>query len=124
MNIPPYLQEELVKEDRYPTEAFASFLRNLLQGMQLSISDEGYLIPSISSAPDSAGPGQTQLAVLQASFQSNTVNPNTQTVTTGVQAGTIIFDPYEVNGGSGGTPRLGQLKVLLNDGTFHKITNT
>ncbi len=124
MNIPQYLQEELVKEDRYPTDAFANFLRNLLQGMQLSISNEGYLIPSISSEPDAKLGGLSPLQVLQNSFLSNTVDPNSQTVTTGVQVGTIIFDPYEVNGGGGMTPRLGQLKVLLNDGQFHPITNT
>lgn len=123
MNIPEYLQQEIVKEDRYPTEAFSNFLRNLLQSMQLSISEEGYWIPSISSEPNSAGPGLTQLGVLEASFQTDVVNDNTQTVTTGVQAGTIIFDPYEVNGGGGMTPRLGQLKVLLRDGTFHAIVN-
>ena len=124
MNIPQYLQEALIKEDGYPTDAFSDFLRSLLQGMQLSISDEGYLIPSVSSDPNSVMPPTTggQLLQLQNSFQGLTVNPNTQTVTTGVQVGTIIFDPAEVNGGT--TAPLGQLKVLLNDGMFHKITNT
>ncbi len=40
MNVPVYVQEELVNEDRYPTEGFSNFLRNLLQEMQLSLSDE------------------------------------------------------------------------------------
>jgi len=123
MIVPNYVQEQIVDEKGYPTDNFATFLINLLQNMQVSISNEGYLIPSVSSDPASATP-TSQLAQLQASFQSETVNPDTQTVTTGVQVGTIVFDPYEVNGGSGGTPRLGQLKVLLNDGTFHNVTNT
>lgn len=125
MIVPTYLQEAIVNKEGMPTDAFASFLRNLLQNMQLSVSDEGYLIPSVSSAPDSSPPSSTQLAVLQASYQNplTPVNPNTQTVTVGVQVGTIVFDPYEVNGA---TPpaRNGQLKVLLNDGMFHDITNT
>lgn len=126
MIIPNYVQEQIVEKDGYPTTNFTSFLINLLQGMQVSISDEGYLIPSVSSADNSVTPPFTggQLALLQDSFQTNVVNPDTQTVTPGVQVGTIVFDPNEVNGGSGGTPLLGQLKVLLNDGTFHKITNT
>ncbi len=127
MIVPNYVQEQIVDKEGFPTQNFSSFFINLLQGMQISISDEGYLVPSVSSDPNSVTPIPTtggQLAQLQASFQTGTVNPNTQTVTPGVQIGTIVFDPYEVNGGSGGTPRLGQLKVLLNDGTFHKITNT
>lgn len=126
MNVPTYTQEQIVKEDRNPTDAFASFLRNLLQNMQLSISDEGYWIPSVTSQPGSnVGVPDNKLAVLQDSFQSPTapVDSNTQTVSTGVQPGTIIFDPWEVNGAV--LPaRNGQLKVLLNDGTFHNIVNT
>ena len=126
MIVPNYVQEQIVNEERYPTENFSSFLINLLQSMQISISDEGYLIPSVSSDPTSVNPTTSggQLLQLQNSFQTNVVNPDTQTVTPGVQVGTIVFDPYEVNGGGGMTPRLGQLKVLLRDGTFHNIVNT
>ena len=122
MIVPTYVQERIVDKEGIPSDGFNIFLRNLIQNMQLSISDEGYLIPSVTSAPNSSPPASTELGVLQASFQNNTVDPSTQTVTVGVQVGTIIFDPYEVNGA---TPpaRNGQLKVLLADGTFHAIVN-
>lgn len=125
MIVPTYVQEQVVDKEGVPTAGFNTFLSNLIQNMNLSVSDEGYLIPSISSAPDSAGTGLTQIGVLQASFQGTVVNPSTQTVTVGVQVGTLIFDPYELNGGVIGPPRvpLGQLKVLLNDGIFHAVVN-
>jgi hypothetical protein len=84
------------------------------QQQQQSLSNEGFWIPSVSSDSNSVSPPASggQLAQVQASYgQQN-----------GVQLGTIIFDPAEANGGSP-TPN-GQLKVLLGDGTFHKITNT
>ena len=130
MIVPTYVQEKLVDEQGEPTPGFVLFIQNLIQNMQLSVSDEGYLIPSVSSANNSVTPSAAggQLAILQASYQnpSTPVNPNTQTVTVGVQVGTIIFDPYELNGGAAGPPRVpkGQLKVLLNDGLFHPIVNT
>lgn len=86
--------------------------------MQLALSDEGFWIPSVSSNPASVTPAITggQLAQVAASFGMQG----------GVNAGTVIFDPYEINGGAVGPPqvRLGQLKVILNDGVFHSITNT
>jgi hypothetical protein len=84
------------------------------QQMQQSLSNEGIWAPSVSSASDSVDPPTTggQIAQLEASFGTQT----------GVNAGTIIFDPAEVNGGSSGSPN-GQLKVLLADGVFHKINN-
>ena len=125
MIVPNYSQEKIVNEDGTPTENFSSFMRNMLQNMQLSLSDEGFWVPSVSSDPNSVDPPQTggQLAIVAASYQGNTVNPDTQTVTAGVQLGTIVFDPYEVNGA---TPpaRNGQLKVFLADLAFHPITNT
>lgn len=117
MIVPTYAQEQIVDKEGVPTSNFDLLLRQLLQGLQLSLSDDGYLVPSISSDP-----ADNQLAVLQASFQSDVVNPNSQTVTNGVRPGTIIFDPYESNGGAPGSPN-GQLKVLLKDGTFHAIVN-
>jgi len=120
MIVPTYSQEQIVDESGVPTSNFDLLLRQLLQGLQLYLSDDGYLVPSISSDP-----ADNELAVLQASFQGNTVNNESQTVTNGVRPGTIIFDPYELNGGAVGPPRVpkGQLKVLLNDGTFHAIVN-
>lgn len=113
MIIPTYQQGPIVDKEGNPLPGFGIFLQNLIQNMQLSVSDEGYLIPNVNNA---------QKGVIQASFQTNVVNPESQTVSVGVQTGTLIFDTETVNGG-GGNP-LGQLYVLLNDGTFHPVTNT
>jgi len=114
MIVPTYQAGAIVDKDGNPLPGFAIFLQNLIQNMQLSVSDEGYLIPSVTDA---------QKAVIQSSFQTSSVNPESQTVTVGVQAGTMIFDTETSNGGAPGSPR-GQLYVLLNDGTFHPVTNT
>lgn len=116
MIVPNYDGVQIVDENGYPTPGFTNILQTLLKNLTQSIGDEGYLIPPISG---------DDLIALENSFQSETtaVDPNTQTVTVGAQAGTIIFDPTEQNGAI--LPALnGQLKVLLNDGSFHKITNT
>lgn len=115
MIVPIYNQEEMVKEDRYPTDSFASFMRNLLQNLQIALGDEGFWVPSVTAA---------NITVLEANFANPAapVDPSSQTVSTGVQAGTLIFDPDELNGGAPGSPN-GQLKVMLKDGTFHAIVN-
>jgi hypothetical protein len=125
MRVPTYNQEQITSEDGKPSDGFSLLLTQLLQGLQLGISDDGYAIPSVSSEPDSAGTGYTQLGVLEATYLTNVVNDESQNVIPGVRPGTIIFDPYELNGGVVGPPRVpqGQLKVLLNDGTFHAIVN-
>src|SRR5579864_493837 len=107
--------ENSVDEKAQLTPAWGNFFDQNTQQMQQSLSNEGFWIPSVSSADNSVTPATTggQLAQVAASFgQQN-----------GVNAGTIIFDPAEVNGGSSGSPN-GQLKVILNDGVFHPITNT
>lgn len=114
MIVPTYQEGQIVDENGMPLPGFAIFLQNLIQNMQLSVSDEGYLIPNVTDA---------QKAVIQASYQTTVVNPDSQTVTIGVQRGTMIFDTETSNGGAPGNP-LGQLYVLLNDGTFHPVTNT
>jgi hypothetical protein len=62
------------------------------------------------------------LQVIQNSFVSASM-PFNPAKTGGTPAGILVFDPAEINGGSSGTPN-GQLKVLLGDGTFHKVTNS
>ena len=68
--------------------------------MQQSLSDEGFLIPSVSAS---------DMAILE---NSETILP-----------GTLVFNSEEVNGGSSDAPN-GQLFVKLNDGLFHAVTNT
>jgi hypothetical protein len=97
------------------TPPWGNFFDQNTQQMQQSLGNEGFWIPSVSSASDSVMPSTTggQLAQVAASFGTQT----------GINAGTVVFDPAEVNGGSSGAPN-GQLKVMLADGNFHAITNT
>lgn len=109
MIVPTYSQGPIVEKDGTPTPGFAILLKNLIQNMQLSISDEGFLIPSVD---------RDQMATIQSSFQTGTVDPSSQTTSVGVQVGTMVFNTNPI-----GVPN-GQLYVLLNDGTFHPVTNT
>ena len=68
--------------------------------MQQCLSNEGFLIPSVSAS---------DMAILESS--------------TSILAGTLIFNTDAVNGGSGAAPN-GQLYVKLQDGVFHPVTNT
>ena len=104
-----------IDKDGQFTPPWGNYFDQNTQQMQQSLSNEGFWIPSVSSANDSVSPAATggQLAQVAASFGQQG----------GVNAGTIIFDPAEVNGGTSGSPN-GQLKVILADGVFHAITNT
>lgn len=113
--IPVPTGENILDEKGNLLPSWGNFFDQNTQQMQQSLSNEGFWIPSVSSANDSVTPPASggQLAQLAASFgQQN-----------GVNAGTLIFDPAEVNGGSSGSPN-GQLKVILADGVFHAITNS
>jgi len=90
------------------TQPWRNYFDQSTQQMQQSLGQEGIWVPSVSP-PTSGG----QLAQVAASFGTQG----------GINAGTIVFDPAEVNGGSAGAPN-GQLKVILADGLFHKITNS
>jgi len=106
------------------SKSWKNFFEQQQSNMQKSLSDEGFWVPSISSASTSVTPNAAggQVAQLEATF----FQPGSTTVRSanGLNPGTIIFDPNETNGGSGNFPLLGQLKVLLADGIFHPITNT
>ena len=115
MNIPNFENIQFVDRDLFLTDSYQNILQQLFSELQSGVGKEGFEISVISSDPNSLTPPQTggQLARIQSSFGQ----PN------GVIAGTIIFDPYEINGAT--LPnRNGQLKVLLNDGTFHGILNS
>lgn len=107
--------DKLVDKEGNVTPPWGNYFDQSTTQMQQSLSNEGFWIPSVSSASDSVSPPTTggQLAQVAASFGTQT----------GINAGTIVFDPAEVNGGSSGSPN-GQLKVMLADGNFHKITNS
>ncbi len=112
MFVPILPAEKMVGDDGFVTKPWETYFEQLQQNMQQALSDEGFLIPSVSSQ---VIPPATisNVQVVQNSFG----RPN------GILAGTLIFDPYEINGAT--LPaRNGKLKILLNDGTFHPITNT
>ena len=115
MFVPILSQADMVDQDGKPTISWQTLFIQLLQNLQQSLSNEGFVIPNVSSANNSVTPPVVggQLAVIQATYGMQY----------GVQLGTLVFDPAEVNGGSAPLPN-GQLKILLGDGTFHKVTNT
>lgn len=100
--------DNIIDEDGAMTVPWGNFFDQNTQQMQQSIGNEGFWIPTVSSASDSVNPPATggQLAQVAASFGKQT----------GVNAGTIVFDPA--------AGAAGQLKVILNDGVFHPITTT
>lgn len=105
MFVPIVPTEAITDENGERTKPWDNFFQQQAQNMQESLSDEGFAIPSVSSASNSVSPPATggQLAQLQASFGTQQ----------GVQVGRLVFDP-----------NTNQLKVILNDGTFHPITTT
>jgi hypothetical protein len=111
------IKEAFVDEKGHLTEAAKNLMEQLLQNMQQNLSNEGLVSPGVSSAANSVDPPQAggQLGIIQ----NGTDEQGSQIAL----KGTIVFDPAVVNGGSGAAPN-GQLKVLLNDGIFHPITNT
>jgi len=115
MIIIPVPNDKPLDKDNNWTTGWNNFFDQNTQQMQQSLSNEGFWIPSVSSDSNSVTPPAAggQLAQLAASFGQQG----------GINAGTIVFDPAEVNGGSAPAPR-GQLKVILADGVFHAITNT
>lgn len=117
MNVPAYVQEKAVDEKGYFTEQWQQFFSQMQQYIAGNLGVEGYSIPPVSSAANSVTPAATGGQLAQVQGQQD------QFGTQIVQPGTTVFDPAEVNGGSSSAPN-GQLKVLLADGTFHKITNS
>lgn len=113
MIVPNVPTDPLIDENRETTKPWRNYFEQSTQEMQQSLSNEGFWIPSVSSAADSVTPPSSggQLAQVAASFGTQG----------GINAGTIIFDPAEPNGGSP-APN-GQLKVILADGVFHGIVN-
>lgn len=107
--------DKITDKDGDLSEPWGNFFDQNTQQLQQSLGNEGFWIPSVSSASDSVTPTTSggQLAQVAASFGQQG----------GINAGTIVFDPAEVNGGSAPAPN-GQLKVMLADGNFHKITNS
>lgn len=98
MFVPTMIRERVVDKDGFLTAPWQGLFEQLLQNMQQSLSDEGFLIPPLTSA-------------------------NISVIQTNASNGTLVFNTSAVNGGSGSAPN-GQLYVKLADGTFHPVTNT
>lgn len=96
----PFLTADIKPSDdsKKISQMLLNFLIQLTQNMQQSLSNEGFLIPSMSSS---------DMAIIQ----------------TNALPGTLIFVTDVVNGGASDAPN-GQLFVRLNDGIFHPVTNT
>jgi len=103
--IPVPNNPQMVDKEGNSTSDWGNFFDQNIQQMQINLSDEGFVIPSVSSANNSVNPPASggQLAQVQASYGQQT----------GAQLGTLIYDP-----------NTNQLKVLLSDGTFHAITTS
>lgn len=117
MNIPNYEYCPAISRGGFFSDQWSLILQQLISNLQRGVGQEGFEISLVSSDPASVTPPTAggQLGHIQATF--GTTNQNA------VIPGTVVFDPYEQNGAI--LPaRNGQLKVLLNDGTFHAITNT
>lgn len=123
--VPTYVQEKAVDKEGDFTDGWQQYFSQQQQYIQANVGNQGYRVSWISSDPTSVTPSATggQVGQLEAAYaQSATVRPGV--VQTNLPTlGTVIFDPFETNGGSSSKPN-GQLKVLLGDGLFHKITNT
>lgn len=105
MNIPNYENSPIVGSGGYLADQWSLLLQQLLSQLQQGVGTEGFQISSVTAA---------QLALIQGTFVA--LSP------TGVQPGTLVFNKDEVNGGTMMAPN-GQLFILLNDGTFHAVTN-
>lgn len=106
MIVPTMIESRFVDENGFLTDEAKLLMQQLLQNMQQNLSQEGYVVPSQDSA---------NIAIIEAGtdeFGTQIALP-----------GTLLFNTSAVNGGSAPAPN-GQLYILLQDGTFHPITNT
>ena len=103
--IPVPNEDKPIDEKGNWVSSWGNYFDQNTQQMQQSLSNEGFWIPSVSSANNSVTPPATggQVAQIEATYGQQT----------GVNLGTLIYDP-----------NTDQLKVLLSDGTFHAITTS
>lgn len=89
---------QFVDKNGMLTNEAQTMLNTVFQAMQQDLSNQGFVIPA---------PSITDISELEGEMP----------------AGTFIFDESVENGGTPTEP-LGQLKVMLADGTWHAVTNT
>lgn len=100
INVP---NEQMLDKEGDLNKPWENYFDQTTQQMQQSLSNEGFWIPSVT-------PSQQSIIAATLGQQG------------GANAGTLIFDPTVINGGTMDVPN-GQLKVLLGDGSFHLIPN-
>jgi hypothetical protein len=94
----PVPQSKPIDENGNWTTEWQQYWDTKSKNEQVSLSEEGFLVPTQTPA------NITALAP---------VSPS----------GILLFDATVINGGSSSNPN-GQLYIRLNDGTFHPVTNT
>lgn len=96
MNIPNYENTQAVEENGYFTDYWQILWQQLFTELQANAGNEGLVVPTLSSDPNSVDPPAVggQLAQIQTTAQN----------------GTLVYDTFT-----------NELKVRLNDGTFHVI---
>lgn len=96
MNIPNFSFGALTDRGGMPTDESYYFFQQLIDELQKNVGQEGFVVPTLSSENTSVTPPAAggQIAAIAA----------------GSANGTLIYDSFTDN-----------LKVRLNDGTFHII---
>lgn len=96
MNIPNFTASALTNRDGTPTDIAYYFFQQLVSQLQQNVGPEGFVVPTLSSQNTSVTPPAAggQIAAIQAKAAN----------------GTLIYDSFT-----------DQLKVRLNDGTFHVV---
>ena len=96
MNIPNFENTQVVDDEKYFTDNWQLLMQQLFTELQTNAGNEGLVVPTLSSDPNSVSPPAVggQLAQIQTTAQN----------------GTLVYDTFT-----------NELKVRLNDGTFHVI---
>lgn len=95
------LQHPVIGQNGLMTPQWQLFMTQLIQQLQINFSNEGIVVPTLSSDPASVTPAESGGQIGQ--LESNQY----------VQNGTLIYDEFT-----------NQLKVRLSDTNFYTITTS
>ncbi len=114
MIVPNFVDVKVVNEDGTFTDEWRNIMQTLLQSAQLNLGNEGYVVPTVSSDPNSVTPPTSGGQLLQ--VQNNIITVNGVSSYT-CKFGTIIYDSFDNKG-----------KIALNNGAgapiFKDITTS
>jgi hypothetical protein len=105
MEVPIYVQEEVVDEEKYFTRPWQILFETLLQNLQQNFGTEGCVIPPLT------------LAEIQQVAAGKNADGNFIAL-----GGTLLFATDVVNGGTTAKPN-GQLQIILQNGVVRAIPN-